>query len=327
MNYGGDVKAAKTALKKMVKSGPEDWERVAARFSQARIDWEKLWSEIDPEPDWLVEPLIERGRQIAVYSEAKAGKSLLLFEIALALATGRPVLGRPDRKVISIVYIDQENSKPDIRERAVKMGYEGEIPVNLHYYSFPSLAFLDTEQGGQELYALCKYHAADLTIVDTLSRVVEGDENENDTYHDFYKYTGVKLKADGITLVRLDHSGKDLSKGMRGASSKTTDVDEVWQLRAEGDLVSLTRTHTRSAHGEGYIHLTRVDNPLRHVPIDGQQDTADEQANWLMLDYPTKGYEASLTMLWDKHKTESEFNSFTKEHIRIAQKRRRNRGQ
>lgn len=237
---------------------------IAERFASAKVDWSTLWTAEIPEPDWLCEPLIERGRGVAIFSEAKAGKSLLLFEICLALSGGRPVLGNPAREPITVLYIDLENTEDDLREHGMKMGFGGEDLPRLHYYSFPDLAWLDTEAGGKELLALARYHDADLVVIDTLSRVVEGDENSNDTFRHFYNHTGVRLKRDKRACVRLDHSGKDPSKGMRGGSAKSGDVDEVWWLKAKGDLLELERTHSRSKHGKSFLIVERRDDPLRH---------------------------------------------------------------
>lgn len=289
LNFNGDEKAAKAALARITKDSPGKLAEIAGRFEERRFDWLRVFTEVDPDPEWLVEPLVERGRQVAFFSEAKAGKSLVWLEIAAGLVRGNPVLGNPSRKPITIVYIDQENTKRDVVERLTKMGYDGSGLERLLYYSFPDLSYLDTETGGRELYAVARVADADLVILDTLSRVVEGDENENDTYHNFYKFTGVRLKADGIALVRLDHSGKDRAKGMRGASSKYSDVDEVWQLTAdEYGVVTLNRTHSRSHHGTSRLVLTREDAPLRHAAeqrsevVSGLMST-DEVMVWLDL--------------------------------------------
>jgi hypothetical protein len=273
LNFDGDEKAAKAALARITKDSPDKLRDLAARFDEKRFDWSRVFDEVDPEPDWLIEPLVERGRQVAFFSEAKAGKSLIWLEIAARLVRGEPVLGNQARKPVTVVYIDQENTKADVVERLKKMGHDGSGLDRLLYYSFPDLSYLDTEQGGRELYAVARVAEADLVIIDTLSRVVEGDENENDTYHNFYKYTGVRLKADGIALVRLDHSGKDKAKGMRGASSKYSDVDEVWQLTADDyGIVTLNRTHSRANHGASRLVVTREESPLRHATTDRPTD-------------------------------------------------------
>lgn len=250
-------------------SEADQYAEIAERFAGSRISWEEFWAEERPPPVWLCEPLIEAGKQITIYSEPKAGKTLVTQDISARLSLGLPTLGRQDASIepINVLYIDKENTEDDIYERLGGMGHKGNALSNLHYYSFPDLAFLDTREGGQELLALARFHDAKLVILDTTSRVVEGEENNNDTYHNFYKYCGVYLKKDRRALIRLDHSGKDAAKGMRGASSKTSDVDAVWQLVSpEGsDTVFLTRTHSRSNRGDSSIVLQRLDGPLRHV--------------------------------------------------------------
>jgi AAA domain len=335
LNYGGDLKAAKEALRKMVKLSSDDLTKVASRFAETRINWESLWTDVNSEPDWLVEPLIERGRQVAVFSEAKAGKSLAMLEWSLALAIGKDPVSKEDgRKPVRVLYVDKENTKEDIRGRAGKMGYEGQILEHLFYYSFPDFAWLDTEQGGLELYALAKYHDVELVVIDTLSRVVEGEENNNDTYHNFYKHTGVRLKADGISLVRLDHSGKDVHKGMRGASSKTTDVDEVWQLIVDNDDVVFTRTHSRTHHGVDRIEFTRIDEPFLHHEIRSNAMTfvgSKEQEIMVFLDLLRVPIDAPERTAWDAVKAEGtrvrpcvdKNQCYSRDDVRDAQKKRR----
>jgi hypothetical protein len=328
LNFNGDEKAAKAALARITKDSPDKLREIASRFDERRFDWSRVFTEVDPDPEWLIEPLVERGRQVAFFSEAKAGKSLVWLEIAAGLVRGLPVLGNPPRKPITVVYIDQENTKRDVVERLTKMGHDGTGLERLLYYSFPDLSYLDTETGGRELYAVARVADADLVILDTLSRVVEGDENENDTYHNFYKYTGVRLKADGIALVRLDHSGKDKAKGMRGASSKYSDVDEVWQLTADDHgIVTLNRTHSRAHHGSSRLVLTREEAPtLRHaaegtaVTDIGLPPTDDEVMVWLDLQgiSPTLGLNAAYQAVKG-----SNDRGYTARQIRDAQRKRK----
>lgn len=272
LNYSGDFDKAKAALEQMTVNDPALLAEHAARFIP--LDWDDVFSGADEPVDWIVEPLLEAGRQVAFYSEAKAGKSLLWLELAARIASGKTAFTELVQPVDprTVVYIDLENTVRDIGERLQKMGFQpDELKQNLFYYSFPSIGYLDTKAGALDVLSLAVVHNADVVIIDTLSRVVEGDENENDTFNNFYKFTGVSLKAQGISLVRLDHSGKDVARGMRGASSKTTDVDEIWQLRiddADDNLVYLKRTHTRSAHGADHVTLRRRDDPVLHHSTD-----------------------------------------------------------
>jgi hypothetical protein len=106
-------------------------------------------------------------------------------------------------------------------------------------------------------------------VIDTVSRSVEGDENENDTWLKFYRATGLRLKQAGIALIRLDHSGKDATKGQRGGSAKSGDVDAIWQLRkVDEDVLELECDGARFPVPERLVTLRRCENPLRHE-VDG----------------------------------------------------------
>lgn len=235
------------------------------------IDWPTLWNRAGAPVDWLCEPLLIAGRAVAVFSPAKAGKSLLCLEIAAALATGRPVLGNAAREPLQVVYVDLENIEEDILERLTDLGYgPADFPLlvtNLHYKSFPGLPALDSPKGGAHLRAIAEHYDARLVVIDTVSRVVEGPENEADTFRDLYRYAITPLKAAGRAVLRLDHSGRDVSRGQRGSTAKVDDLDAVWRLTARpGGAVDLHCTHRRHKHGADRLALVRLSDPLRHMP-------------------------------------------------------------
>ena len=257
---------------------------VSKRATMAPIDWATFWAEDPKVEDWLVPGLLPRGRQVAIYSPAKTGKSLLALDLAAALATGRPVLGHA-RPPCSVLYLDLEMGPDDLRERLEDLGYGREDDLaRLAYYSLPDLPPLDSSQGGEALEAHVSAHGpVSLVVVDTMARVVQGDENDSGTYRDFYKHSGLRLKRLGVALLRLDHSGKDAAKGQRGSSAKADDLDVVFRLGLVEDSVVLTRTHTRLPWVPAEVVLRRETDPLRHVTATtSQPDAARETA--LLLD-------------------------------------------
>ena len=230
------------------------------------LDWHELWAD-ETEEEWIVEPLIPARRLIALYSAPKAGKSLLMLEIAAAIANGRSVFGYPAQPPRRVLYVDFENDpRGDTRERLQAMDYGPDDLANLCMLSFPVLGALDTEQGALDLLAAIAEYECDVVIVDTVSRAIEGEENENDTWLAFYRHTGLRLKQAGISLVRLDHSGKDESKGQRGGSAKSGDVDAIWRLKVITDnRVDLECEAARFPITEKHLTLRRDTDPLRHV--------------------------------------------------------------
>jgi hypothetical protein len=199
------------------------------------LNWHDVWAD-QTEEEWIVEPLLARRRLVALYSAPKVGKSLLMLEIAAHIAAGREVLGAKPPGPIRTLYVDFENDPfGDVRERLRAMGFGPGDLDNLCYLSFPNLGKLDTERGAAELLAAIKYYRCEVVVIDTVSRSIEGDENENDTWLAFYRHTGLALKREKVALIRLDHAGKDEKRGQRGGSAKSGDVDAVWRMSTAGE--------------------------------------------------------------------------------------------
>ena len=241
------------------------WERTQ-EWAQP-IDWAAFWSIEQTVEDWLIEPVIAAGRQTAIYSAAKTGKSLLALDIAAAAACGRSVLGYPARDPMTVMYVDLEMTEADLRERLSDLGYGPDDDLSrLVYYQLPAWPPLDGDLGGTVLTETALRHASVLVVIDTMARAVSGAEDSADTYRDFYRHTGRALKAAGIALLRLDHMGKEAAAGQRGSSAKADDVDIVFRLvQLDAKTLKLTCTHSRPGWVPSEIPLVRQLEPvLRH---------------------------------------------------------------
>lgn len=245
----------------------EAWVRSALPL----IDWYELWDAEDDE-EWIVWPVIPARRLVALYSPPKVGKSLFMLELAAGVAAGRNVLGAALERPRRVLYLDFENDpRGDIRPRLEAMGYGPEDLEGLAYLSFPSLAALDSERGGLELLAAVTVYKAELVVIDTVSRAVSGEENENDTWLRFYRSTGLRLKQAGVACVRLDHAGKDAAKGQRGGSAKSGDVDLVWRLGfVTESLLTLVCEANRLPVPEKVVTFERRLEPQLHSFVAGR---------------------------------------------------------
>ena len=125
------------------------------------------------------------------------------------------------------------------------MGYNGDTDLSrLHYASLPPIGSLDKPEGAKQICDLARTCQAELVIIGTFARAVEGAENDADTVRNFYRWTAMNLKQEGRSLMRIDHAGKDLKKGARGTSAKNDDVDLVWQMtKVDGQLVLIRQKH------------------------------------------------------------------------------------
>lgn len=209
------------------------------------IDWPTFWGR-DTSEEWLAEPLLPARRSTAMFAKGGTGKSLLALWIAVRLATGYdPMTGRR-RPPLHVLYLDFEMTEDDLQERLEKMGYGPDDDLShLHYALLPSLPPFDTKDGGEAIVALAELCDAQLVVIDTFIRSVEGEENVSDTAKNFHFWSGMRLKAAGRALLRIDHAGKDIERGQRGSSAKSDDVDLVWQLSINDDDVLTLKTTKR----------------------------------------------------------------------------------
>ena len=256
------------------RAAPDEARLAEIAVAYTPVDWAVAWKDQPGAVEWLLEPLLEAGTVNALFGKPGAGKSLITLEIALRLVRTGHV----------IVYVDQENRIRDLVERLQAFGAGPDELGRLLMYSFAGLPPLDTAEGGEHLLALAVSACADLVVLDTTSRMVRGKENEADTFLNLYRCALVPLKGRGITVLRLDHPGKDESRGQRGSSAKDGDVDTIWRLVQAGPAAfRLEREKTRNGHGDPAVTLHRRFGPLRHewdvrsdspeARIAGQLDT------------------------------------------------------
>ncbi len=231
------------------------------------LDWHAfLNGQASDAAEWFIEPIWPSRAHMAIYAKSGTGKSLFLLDGAAARASGRPVFGGETRPPVSIMYVDMENPADVVQERMFDFGYQAGDLDNLHYFHLPDLPPLDTDLGGRVLAAQVDRFEAVAVVVDTTSSSVGGHENDSDTYRDFYRYTGRRLRARGTALARVDHEGKDPRLGQRGSSAKDADMDLVFRMALSGDAVTLKRTKSRFSWVADSVQLRRHVEPLtRHV--------------------------------------------------------------
>lgn len=228
------------------------------------IDWPEFWTTDFGKTEWLYDEVLARGRAHVIYAAHKEGKSLFCLSVAAKLATG-------DEPVVC-VYLDYEMTPADLRERLDDMGYgPGSDFSRLRYWLLPMLPPLDTVAGGVELCKLISEVAAQfpdhhiVTFFDTMGRAVVGKDNDADTIRAFYNFTGLQLKRMGITWVRLDHEGKDVTRGQRGTSAKGDDVDVTWRLTKNESGITLHRDSARMAWVPERVVFSQAEDPLTYT--------------------------------------------------------------
>jgi hypothetical protein len=242
------------------------------------VDWPEAYGLGEDMTQWLAEPLIPDASAVAIFAKGGTGKSLLALWLAAGLATGSGLTGAVE--AVDVLYLDYEMTIRDVVERLEDMGYDDpEALSRLHYASLPSLPALNTRDGGQAVLDMAQHLKATLVVIDTFGRAVHGEENNSDTVRDWYRWTGQPLKSAGIGFVRIDHAGKDATRGQRGTSAKNDDVDIVWEMtdRGHGEfLMQTTKRRVPWVPERVVLQRTDVNGILGYRLRDGEQGLTEQ---------------------------------------------------
>src|SRR5215813_9596169 len=195
------------------------------------ISLDALLSEAPTPPDWLVEPLMAAGNRVLFYGEWGAFKTWLLIDLALHLAAGTHWLGqfvvpRPRR----VLYIDEEMSRAEFRRRAGRLVSGNDLAPSDQLQLLSRTGILFDAAGGARLSSDLQASAFDpeVIIVDSLRRVLAGDENRAQDVSAFWRNVE-PLSRGGTTLIFSHHMKKAnpdprASSSPRDRASGSTDI-------------------------------------------------------------------------------------------------------
>jgi hypothetical protein len=234
------------------------------------LDLVGRWRADRAQKEWLIEPLLPEGRSASLTADAKAGKSELTLYIVACLAQGIDPWTGHERDPVATAYFDFEMTEDDVFERLESFGFTGDEDwSNLSYFLLPPLAPLDTTGGSSMFLEAVDSVDPDLVVIDTLMRTLAGDENDAFTFQAFYRLVGMTLKQRRKTSVRLDHFGKDKTKGSRGSSAKDADVDVIWSMTRTGRYSAKLTSRSRVSWVPDTFFIERYQNPhVNFAPRD-----------------------------------------------------------
>lgn len=269
------VRDMPTKQKEALESGTQDITMDQMRKSgleASLVDWEEVFA-FDPESiEFLPGGFVREGDYITLIGDGKVGKSVFCHDWAWRMATGQPFLGKMMENPITVLYLDRENSPQIFADHFRSYGATPQTMGSLKFMAFPPMPGLDTPEGGRIFVELVKESGAKVVFLDTVSRFIEGDENENNTWLKVYQRAIVPLREydPTITVIRIDHFGKDKTKGGRGGSAKEQDVDNVYEMKKTNRGFALERTHTRSGIGPELVAFFRQGRALDKMWAPGE---------------------------------------------------------
>nr|WP_313774171.1 AAA family ATPase [Mycobacterium sp.] len=244
------------------------------------FDIERALAEGIPPTTWHGTPqLWVKGYQHSLVGPSEVGKSIMMSDLAALMALKRLPTGLsvPDGDEydddVRMLYLDAENSQRDVVRRFGLMQYEfnGELSKRLFYKSFPDLPPLNTPEGAGRVIEYIETKHINFVVADTLSKFIDGNENDPGPYTDFAKNLLNYLRKNEITSVWFDHTGH-VEKRARGSSAKKDNFDAGWRMELKSrdaktgiSKLDLTPDKNRSGALAPRIWLTRHGAPLDYI--------------------------------------------------------------
>lgn len=205
------------------------------------------WDSIKDEPvEWLIDSIIPKKAFVALYAPPASYKSFISLDLAEAIATGRDWMGYRIPKKGAVLYICGEgHGGMGARVKACKIQNQSPDGANLYIIRAQLNLRSSPEDFAELLNAINDLIAEideplEIIILDTLMRMSGGGFNENSSEDmgAFITQAGKLQEIFDCALMVIHHSGKDVTKGLRGHSSLLGAVDTELEIQRQDSVIN-----------------------------------------------------------------------------------------
>lgn len=243
----------------------------------------ELSARADDEPAWLVEDLWSAGAVGVIGGAPKSFKSWLSLEMAVAVASGKPCLGRFD--VASpgpVLLLAAEDAPVDVRDRlqgvAQARGVDFAI-LDVGLILEPSLRLDRAEDLGRLRMTLAKWRPR-MLILDPWVRLQRAHENDATEVSAILASLRELSRTFKLAIVLVHHTRKSPAEqsgqALRGSSDFHAWGDSNLYLTRRGDdLVLFVEHRAAAAPAPVTLRLVSDDGPVR---LEVQPSSTPEQS-------------------------------------------------
>ena len=188
-----------------------------------------------PPLSWCVKGVLPNTGLAALYGPSGSGKSFVAIDLAMALSSDSPWFGLRT-KARPVTYCALEGEGGIAQRVAAYRARHGKVGEQVRYLLQPVNLLQPADVAALAQAIIDAGGAGGVTILDTLNRAAPGsDENDSrDMGLIIAAAKSLQEQVGGLVLV-VHHTGKDITKGLRGHSSLLAALDCAIEVTRAGD--------------------------------------------------------------------------------------------
>lgn len=212
--------------------------------------------------EWLIKNWIPRESLVMIHGESGGGKTFVLRDMMLCVATGKEWHNEKVKKGV-VLYLCGEGLQT-VKERTLAWKLSNGVEELGEYsYTLPLCTDFDTQNGLLEIVKQIENAGIkpDLIAIDTVNRYMEGDENSAQQARSFINNCASLTERFNSTVVLIHHTGHSQSAQDRARGSS------AWRgsLDTEISVHQLDHTITVKQTKQKELNYKRVNNSFSRV--------------------------------------------------------------
>jgi len=179
---------------------------------------------------WTIDKVLpESSSLIVTFGPPSGGKSFAVLDMCLSVSTGKEWHGKKVKKK-SVLYLAAEGQAGMLKRIKAWCKYYVLKPHDFALLPMPCL--IDHEAQRYELLQMIESlpFQPGIIVLDTLARSMMGDENSTKDMGLVVSAAGILIEETGAQVIIIHHTGKDETKGARGAIALTGATDTMFKV-------------------------------------------------------------------------------------------------